>query len=219
MRLNRLVRPLAVAVLLALSFASPAQQKDARHRFRWKDAQGNLHIEDSIPPADAKLGYDVVNAQGILVRHVERQKTPEELAQAKVEAEKAEAAKKAATQQSSRDAQMLAAYPNEEELKKAQDAQLALVAQNIETANAGMQSQEKSLSDMLAHAGELERDGKPVPIGVKRQIDTLTAGIAEQKRILAKREEERSAMQRSFEAELKHYRDIKARQDEQRKGG
>jgi hypothetical protein len=103
MRSNRLVRLLAVVVLLALSFASAAQQnKDARHRFKWKDAQGNLHIEDSIPPADSKLGYDIVNAQGILVRHVERQKTPEELAQAKVEAEKLEAAKKAASQQSSR---------------------------------------------------------------------------------------------------------------------
>ncbi len=57
----------------ALSFAAAAQDKDPRHRFRWKDTQGNLHIEDSIPPADAKLGYDIVNAQGILVRHVERQ--------------------------------------------------------------------------------------------------------------------------------------------------
>jgi predicted RNase H-like nuclease (RuvC/YqgF family) len=81
-----------------------------------------------------------------------------------------------------------------------------------------MQSQEKSLSDMLAHAGELERDGKPVPPSVKKQIDTLKSGIAEQKRILAKREQERSAMQQSFEAELGHYREIKARQDE-RKGG
>lgn len=219
MRSSHLVRPLAVALLLASGLATSAENKDPRHRFKWKDAQGNLHIEDSIPPADAKLGYDVVNAQGILVRHVERQKTPEELAQAKLDAEKAEAAKKAASQQSSRDAQMLAAYPNEDELKKAQDSQLALIAQNIDTATAGIQSQEKSLSEMLAHAGELERNGTTVPLSVKKQIDALKSGIAEQKRVLAKREQERTAMQQQFESEMGHYREIKSKQDEQRKGG
>lgn len=218
MRSNPYVRPLTAAALIVLCFTAAAQDKDPRHRFKWKDAQGNLHIEDTISPADARLGYDIVNAQGLLVRHVERQKTEEELAQAKAAAEKAEADKKAAAEQASRDAQMLAAYPNEDELKKAQEAQLTLVKQNIDTATAGMKSQEKSLSEMLAHAGELERDGKAVPPATKKQIDTLKAGIAEQKRILDKREQERATMQQQFEAELVHYREVKAQQEEKRKG-
>ena len=217
--MSRLTHPLAVAVLLGLGLTAQAAEQDPRHRFKWRDEQGNLHIEDSIPPEAARLGYDIVNAQGLLVRHVERQKTAEELAAAKAEKEKAEADKKAAAEQASRDAQMLAAYPNEEELKKAHEAQMALVKQNIDTATAGMRSQEKSLSDMLAHAAEIERDNKPVPATVQNQIATLKAGIAEQKRILEKREQERLEMQRQFEQELTHYRKIKARQDELRAGG
>ncbi|HOV58555.1 MAG TPA: hypothetical protein PLN91_11805, partial [Rhodanobacteraceae bacterium] len=73
--MSRLTHPLAVAVLLGLGLTAQAAEQDPRHRFKWRDEQGNLHIEDSIPPEAARLGYDIVNAQGLLVRHVERQKT------------------------------------------------------------------------------------------------------------------------------------------------
>jgi len=215
---NRISLLVATALLAASCAAQAQTSNDARHRYKWKDAQGNLHIEDAIPPTDAKLGYDIVNAQGLTIRHIERQKTDEELAMAKAAMEKADAERRAATEQTSRDAQMMAAYPDEGELRKAQDSQLTMVKQNIDTSSAGIKSQEKSLAEMLAHAAELERDNKPVPPVVQQRIASLKSGIAEQKTILEKRERERAAMQKQFEVELAHYRDVKARQDALRNG-
>jgi len=214
---NRISLLLAMA-LLATSCVAQAQANDARHRYRWKDAQGNLHIEDAIPPGDAKLGYDVVNAQGITIRHVERQRTEDELAAAKAAAEKAASDSRAAADQASRDAQMLAAYPEESDLRKAQESQLTMVQQNIDTSSAGIRSQEKSLAEMLAHAAETERDSKPVSPVVQQRIATLKSGIAEQKLVLEKRERERLAMQKQFEVELAHYREVKLKQEALRNG-
>ena len=212
---TRLSASIALVLLLGASGLAQAE-KDTRHRYKWRDAQGNLHLEDSIPAADAKLGYDIVNGEGLTIRHVERQKTEEELAAVKAAAEKAAADKRAAEDQNSRDAQMLAAYPDEAELRKAQESQLTMVKQNIDTADAGIKSQEKSLAEMLGHAAELERDGKPVPPNYQAQIAKLKSGIAEQKVILEKRERERVAMQKQFEVEMAHYREVKKRADEQR---
>jgi hypothetical protein len=214
---NRMSLLVAVA-LLAASCTAQAQSNDLRHRYKWKDAQGNLHIEDAIPPSDAKLGYDIVNAQGLIIRHIERQRTEEELAAAKAAMEKAEVERRTLTEQSSRDTQMMAAYPDENELRKAQESQLTMVQQNIDTSSAGIKSQEKSLAEMLAHAAEAERDNKPVSPAMQQRIAKLKSGIAEQKLILEKRERERVAMQKQFEVELAHYREVKAHQEAMRKG-
>jgi hypothetical protein len=206
----------SLALVASVAVAAP-QNNDARHRYKWHDAQGNLLLEDSIPPEDAKLGYDIVNANGLVVKHVDRQKTEEELAAAKAAKEKTEADKRAAAEQASRDTQLLAAYPNEADLRKAQESQLTMVTQNIDTAQAGIKSQEKSLSEMLGHAAELERDGKPVPKNYQNQIAKLKGGIAEQKGTLEKRERERESMQKQFQVELAHYREVKERAETQRK--
>jgi hypothetical protein len=212
---NSLSLPVVLALLLGASVVANAQ--DGRHRYKWKDAQGNLHIEDSITANDARLGYDIVNSQGLTIRRVDRQKTEQELASEKAAAEKIEADKRVQSEQGNRDAQMLAAYPDETELRKAQESQLTMVKQNIDTSSAGIKSQEKSLAEMLAHAAELERDNKPVPAPVQQQIAGLKSGIAEQKIVLEKRERERTAMEKQFEVELSHYREVRAHQEALRK--
>src|SRR5690606_30129250 len=54
-------------------------------RYKWRDADGNLHYSDSLP-ADANVyGYDIVSAQGIVVKHVPAAMTPEQRAAARIE--------------------------------------------------------------------------------------------------------------------------------------
>lgn len=212
----RTIIRLLVISCLALTTASFAQTKDGRNRYKWKDAQGSLHIEDSIPPEAARLGYEVLNANGLVVRRVERARSNEEIAAAKAADDKAADDKRRAANQASRDTQMLAAYPTEDDLRHAQESQLTMLQQNIETAKVGIASQEKSLAELLAHAAEYERDGKPVPVGVQKQISQLRDGIAAQKVYSERRQTEQSEMRQRFADEVEHYRAVKARFDNER---
>lgn len=202
--------------LSCLAFAAAVQAKDTHNRYKWKDAQGNLHIEDSIPPDAAKLGYEVINAGGLVVKRVERARTDDELAAAKAAIEKTAEEKRRAADQASRDAQMLAAYPTEDDLRRAHESQLAILQQNISTVTAGIASQEKSLAEMLAHAAEYERDGKSVPSNVQKRISQLRDGIAEQKTYHERRQAEHTQMQQRFAEELQHYRETKERRENER---
>lgn len=212
----RLTIRLLTVSCLALAAAAEAQSNDGRHRYKWKDAQGNLHIEDTIPPEAAKLGYDVLNANGLVVKHVERAQSDEEIAAVRAAAEKAAEEKRRAADQASRDTQLLAAYPTEDDLHRAQDSQFAMLQQNIDAASAAIASQEKSLAEMLAHAAEYERDGKPVPANVQKQISQLRDGIAEQKTYFERRRTEQTQMRQRFANELEHYREVRTRFESER---
>ncbi|UXI68250.1 DUF4124 domain-containing protein [Tahibacter amnicola] len=182
-----------------------------RLRYKWRDEKGALHYADAITPEAARLGYEVVNGQGLVVKRVERAKTEEELAAAKVEAARVAAEKAAADEMAKNDAQMLAAYPTEEDLRKAMQAQIDLIDQNIQATEIGIASQEKSLAERLNHAAEQEREGKPVPQTVQNQISKLRKGLTDHKAFLEKRTADRAAMLKQMENELVHYRELKTR--------
>ncbi|MEO8672614.1 MAG: DUF4124 domain-containing protein [Tahibacter sp.] len=206
-------------VLLGLTLTSLAAQSvelDKRVRYKWKDEQGNLHFEDSIAPEAARLGYDVVNPQGLVVKHVERAKSPEELAAAKLESDRVADEKRKAEDKQRSEIQMLAAYPSEDDLRRALLAQIEIITQNIQATELGIQSQEKSLAERLTHAADQERNGKPVPANVQQQIATLKKGLTDQKAFLERRTADRDAMQRQLENDVAHYRQLKRRLESER---
>jgi hypothetical protein len=138
-----------VAFALTLGIAAQASAAGTPHnRYKWKDAQGNLHFDDVLPTEALQLGYEVVNSQGIVVKHVNRAKTTEEMKADDEAAAKLATQKHATEVQAKSDQQVLAAYPNEHELVSAQQAQLDMMDQNIHSTEISLQSQEKSLTAM-----------------------------------------------------------------------
>jgi hypothetical protein len=202
---------IAVLALLFTATAAFGDEKGGHNRYKWRDGQGNLHYDDALPDDALKYGYDVINPSGIVVKHVDRPRTAEELATDKATAEKTAAAKRAQDDQLRKDQQMLAAYPTEQDLQSAQREQLAVIDQTVEATQASLQNQEKSLSEMLAHAADLDRTGKPVPTVLQQQIDTLRISIEKQKAYIAGKHAEKDSSAKRFEAELAHYRDVQAR--------
>lgn len=194
------------AALLCFTAGASAGDNTPTTHYRWHDAQGGLHYSDSIPPNAVHLGYDIVDDNGLLVRHVEREKTPEEHAAAEAEAAQVAAAKRAASQQALADQQLLAAYPDEAELRETHQARLAQMQQNINTTQSNLHSQEQSLADLLAHAAELERSGKPVPAALRTRLADQRKNVADERSEIAHLQSEREATAKKQDAELQRYR-------------
>lgn len=184
---------------------------EGHNRYKWRDGQGNLHFDDALPIEALQFGYDVVNPQGLVVKHVDRAKTDQELKAEQVEADKRAEQKRITDERTKADQQLLAAYPTEADLASSQQAQIQMLDQNITATTASMESQEKSLAEILAHAADLDRNGKPVPPALKTQIDTLRRNIEQQKAYIASKEQEKVDAGKRFEVDLKHYRELQAR--------
>lgn len=203
------IRNLMILVPLGLSLAANAAELT---RYKWKDAHGAVQFTDTLPPEALQSGYDVVDAQGMVVRHVDRARTEaERKAEAAADAATA-AARRRAEEQARTDQQLLLAYSNESELIATQQGHLAAIDQSIKTVRASQIDQEKSLAEQTAHAATFERDGKTVPLPVKQQIETLRKSISEQTAFIARKQAERASTEKNAAAELAHYRELRAKQ-------
>jgi hypothetical protein len=203
------------AATLALAAAAPlthAQNKGVHYRYRWTDTHGIVQYADS-PTAEAlQAGYDVIDARGSVVRHVDRMKTA---AEKRSDADAAVAATQAQQQETrlvDSDRQLLAAYPTEQALIEMQNKRIAAIDQQLGNIKISQTDQEKSLTDQLAFASTFERENKPVPAPVKQQIDTLRANVEAQQKAAATKQADLTAAKQKAEAELAHYRELRAAQ-------
>ncbi|MES2405401.1 MAG: DUF4124 domain-containing protein [Pseudomonadota bacterium] len=201
------------AVLLAASAVTPAGATDNSPvvHYRWKDAAGVVHFSDTIPASALAGGYDVVNNDGQVVRHISRELTPAERQAAAVDAARAAAAKRAAQQQSLEDTQLLSAYPTDKDLQQSQQAQLQQLQTDIATLQTNLRSQENTLTDLLAHAADLEHSGKPIPPYVNTRITEQRESVSEERGALTKRRADLADAQTKFATQLQRYRMLRAR--------
>ncbi len=210
------VRPIialtfAVANCTAVTIHAANPTATAQVHYKWTDEQGAVHFSDTVPPDSVKFGYDVLNSEGIAIRHVDRARTPEEIKAMQAEARQREEAKRRAADLIKADQQLLAAYPTEGELIRAQKAQIEVIDQNIRGADINIKSQERSLADLLSRAGELERANKPLPAKLAQQIGDMRNDIEKQRAIIQQSQQEKTDSAHKFELELDHYRELVAK--------
>lgn len=202
------MRRVAVAVLLPLlvAVAAPA---DAQKLYRWTDKNGQVQYTDQLPPEAAGDERAELNKQGVTVTRTERARTPEE--QAAYEAEQAKLAEQTreAEERAKMDAVLIGSYPTEADLQRSYKERFDLIEQSLESARVSIRSQEKSLADLLAHAADLERNGKPVSQTVVDSITRTRAQVSEQRGYLQRREAEGTALRAEFDALVKRYRELK----------
>ena len=206
---SALVALLALLVAGSCWAAGAGPQNQKHGRYKWIDGEGNVHYTDVLPPEATKFGYDVVNPQGVVIKHVDRPKTPEEKAAAKAELAKAQSAREAAETRVRTDAQLLAAYPTEDDLKRAQRQQSDMLDQNLTSAQISLQSQEKSLAELLGHAAELDSSGKPVPTTLAKRIADTRKQVEDQRAYIERKKVERNDTVAHFDDEIAHYRSLK----------
>ena len=157
-----------------------------------------------------KYGYDLVNDQGLVIQHVPRQMTPEERDAANKLAA-AEAIKQHAAQElANAEAQMLAAYPDEESYKISQQQELDTIDQQIHTTQINLRSQEKALTDLLARAADIERAKAPLPKYLTDSIAKQRDVVTGQRNTLQRQQATRAQTVQEQAGKLARYRALKA---------
>lgn len=202
------MRRVVVAVLLPL-LATLAAPVDAQKLYRWTDKNGQVQYTDQLPPEAAGDERAELNKQGVTVTRTERARTPEE--QAAYDAEQATLVEqqREAEERAKMDAVLVGSYPTEADLQRSYKERFDLIEQSLESARVSIRSQEKSLADLLAHAADLERNGKPVSQTVIDSITRTRAQVSEQRGYLQRREAEGTALRAEFDALVKRYRELK----------
>lgn len=196
------------SMILAVTVAMPAS---AGKLYKWVDEKGNVHYSDKVPPEAAKLARQEMNQAGVKVKEVERAKTQDELAAEAAQKILDEEARKLAEAQAQADRALMLSYTTEQDLVRAREQELGVIDANMTTARLTMASQEKNLSDLLAHAADFERNKKPVPKNVTDSIAHVRTQIEMQQKSLVERESAKELVRKDYDAKLLRWRELSAK--------
>lgn len=193
-RLPRLVRSIVLGSLISLIFLSaPAEAVT----YRWMTPDGAVHFGDAMPSDQAERGYDIIDpVTGEVKEHIDRAKTPQELAEiaAKQKAQAA-AARKAAQEKAAQekyDKMLLDLYSSRADIMRMRDSRLAEIDKQIQQA----QGQLKRL-EAHSKAGSLTDSAAAIPESLKIR------------RHIAELQDERERVDARFAADLKRFQVLK----------
>ena len=198
-----------MALLAALAAGGAlAAPSSATHStmYRWVDDQGVVHFGDQIPPQYAGKDREVLNAQGVPVRHVDGQKSPE---QAAAEARDREAVIK----QKQHDTFLVTTYTSVKDIEALRDARL----EQLKTQRAAAQQYIESLRSRLGTLQSRAVTYRPYSAGAgaRRLPDDLAEDLVHtvnemhtQTGALASQAEEEAKLRVQFQADIDRYREL-----------
>ena len=170
---------------------------------------GNLHYSDSLPANAGVHGYDVINAQGVLVKRVEPAMTADEKAVAKEEAKQDKAQKEAAN--ASR-AMINSCWPRirpKQTFARRRSSRSEMIDLQIKSVQTGLHSLERSLTELL-QVGLLDLERNETCRA--RSVDQPDQRPAQEGRFAIRaartHKTEREKALQGFGAELIHYREL-----------
>ena len=193
-----------LAAVLALGLGLAAGGVQAGKLYKWVDEKGVVHYGESIPPEYKDRASVEMNPRGVVIRRQEAYVPPEPK---KGEEVKASQARGFAQQR--RDAALLATYTSEQEIDEARDRNLTVPLQAIKGLEPRVNRVQAQVGALRRQADGFAQAGKPVPLGLKEEIDEQTREVAAMQTELNQLQDSVAAIRARFEADRKRYLELK----------
>jgi hypothetical protein len=211
-RATRLLLPvlLSAAALLATdAYAAPTPSHSAKQggiAYKWVDEQGVVHYGDHIPPQYAQQDREVLNSQGVPVRHIEAALTPEQAT--------AEARKKAEVfKQRQHDSFLVSTYTSVKDIEALRDVRLdqlhgqrAAAEQYVESLRSRLGSLQSLALVYLPYSASA--DARRMPDDLAENLVRTLNEVRVQSAALAAKSEEEKTLRAQFDADIQRYGEL-----------
>lgn len=182
-------------LITALTLLALANIANAQELYRYRDANGTMRMEPTIPAEYVDKGYDVLNSRGMLIRRVPAREIVVNTGDDEQRAE---------------DNILLSSYSSVDEIVAHQERRTAGVQRQIEII----------MSDRRVIAGELDKEirsasgyranGREVPEEISSRIDELDGMIKSLDQQMVQRAEEKQAITDEFNAKVERFKELHA---------
>ena len=208
MRLKNVAWVLCAVAWLALpGLAGGAAATNGRTLYKWVDEQGVTHYGDHIPPEYAGQEQHIMNSQGIEIRRLEAQKSPEALA--------AEDQKKAEAEQSqNRDRNLLNTYASVQEIERLRDQRVTLLSDQIKVTSQFLELLNGKLnklrvSSMRFKPYSSEPGASAMPDQIAEDLVRMGNDIRTQEQNLREKRSEEVIMSKQFDSDIARFKELK----------
>ncbi|HET7757577.1 MAG TPA: DUF4124 domain-containing protein [Steroidobacteraceae bacterium] len=203
-----------LALVAAAAFATaataapqPGQSgKKGAIAYRWVDDQGVVHYGDEVPPQAASKDREVLNSQGVRVRHLDAEKTSAEAA--------AEAhARAALIKQRQHDSFLVTTYTSVKDIESLRDARLEQLKAQRAAAQQYVDSLRSRLDTLqtraLAFRPYSERpDAHRLPDDLAEDLVRTLGEVRAETSALAANSAAEAQLRADFQADIERYREL-----------
>jgi hypothetical protein len=177
--------------------------------YRWTDDKGVVHYGDSVPAEYAGKERSVLNGEGVEVGHVDRVKTPAELAQQAQDAE-------LARQRAQRDQTLLSTYVSAKDIEALRDERLAQIEGQVQASSSYIESLATRLGALQERATQFkpystDANARRMPDELAEDLVRTANEARNQRKALDGKRKEQADMRAQFEADIQRFRELTAK--------
>jgi hypothetical protein len=203
---RRFALPLAGAALAAVLMAAPEVARATT--YKWVDDKGVVHYTDKMPPDAVNKGSVELNKQGVPVKRIDPDVTPEQRRAREAEEERQRQQARANEETGRRDRALLASYTTESEIDLARNRTLATIDAVVQSALAYNEQLSRRRTDLLAKKAAY--GDKPVPPSLQSELDGVNAEIARQAELITRKKSESVSATARYDADKQRWRELTA---------
>jgi Domain of unknown function (DUF4124) len=206
MRLKNVAWILCAVTLLVSPGLSP-RAESGRTVYKWVDEHGVIHYGDHIPPEYATQERQVINKQGVEIRRLEAQKTPEQMAaeeQKRLEAE----------QSQNRDRNLLTTYVSVQEIERLRDQRLTLLSDQIKVTSQFLEVLNGKLKKLRTASMRFkpysdDPNAAPMPDQIAEDLVRQGNDMRTQEQNLREKRSEEATMRKQFDSDIERFKELK----------
>jgi hypothetical protein len=185
----------------------PSPSNNGRVLYKWVDKDGVTHYGDRVPPEYASQEQHVLNSQGYEIRHLDAQKSADQVA--------AEDQKKLdADQRQLRDKNLLSTYASVQEIERLRDQRLTLLADQVKVTNQFLETLTGRMKKMRADSMRFrpyssDPKAPSMPDQMAEDLVRLTSDMRTQEQNLKQKRSEEATMSIQFESDIDRFKELK----------
>jgi len=207
------MRVLLITISIGLLLAPWAAQAIL---YKWVDDEGRVHFGDRIPVQFQLKAHDEINQRGIVLKHREAAKTPEEKAEAKrLEKERKKLAL-AEKKKKQRDRVLLDTYTTERDLIVARDSRLEAVGSQVQLAETIISDSNKTIGSLEKQVVQIKASNREVPADIYQRIDSEKQQVKVQSKVKQGHIKRRDEITAQFNDYVERFKVLKAEQEARR---
>jgi hypothetical protein len=175
--------------------------------YRWVDDHGVVHFGDSIPPKYAKDRRELLNSQGVVIGHVDAEKTPAQLA--------AEArARRRRLAQQQHDYFLLTTYASVKDIESLRDERLSQLQAQQTAAQQYTESLQSRLASLQSRAQQFKpyssRPNAPrMPDDLAQELVLTLNEVHMQEQAMQQRSEQEAQVRAQFQSDIERFQQLK----------
>lgn len=178
---------------------------EAKTLYRYRNAEGNVVVDYQVPADLIAGGYEVLNNEGIVIKVVPRELTPQERAVADAEQKREQDARAEEERLRQWDESLMLRYSTVADIEDARNRALSELQIRMSILRGNRRALKQKVENYQSQAADMERAGMSVDVERLRAIETLQSEIASTERDIRDRQQEIEELETAFDADIERF--------------